>query len=51
MEKTKTIEIAGGKIRGYIEDGIEIFDTKVEILNNPFGEERAVWDDIIKFRD
>ena len=28
-----------------------MFDTKVEVLNDPFGEERAVWDDIIKFRD
>jgi para-nitrobenzyl esterase len=28
-----------------------MFDTKVEIKNDPFGEERAVWDDIIKFKD
>ncbi len=28
-----------------------MFDTKVEILNDPFGEERAVWDDIIKLNE
>ena len=28
-----------------------MFDTKVEVLNDPFGEERAIWDDIIKFMD
>ena len=28
-----------------------MFDTKVEVLNDPFGEERAIWDNIIKFND
>jgi para-nitrobenzyl esterase len=28
-----------------------MFDIKVEAINDPFGAERAVWDDIIKFRD